>query len=220
MSNVRDHLENATFLSEADGAVVARYVQDLSDLATLVRELVSCWETYLDQIDQRNESTAYRALVTHIPGRRGQPSFDITRHQLEYLSSLSFTWTQIAKLLRVSRMTVYRRRAEFGLLNDDSLESLTLPEVTRHVRQMRQQFPNMGESMSIGRLGYRVTRDNVRQDIRQTDPLNTALRWPGGCLAGGHTQWQDRIHSGTLVSTTFMFRNVVYCTHVSVCIEY
>ena len=180
ISSVRDHLENATNLSDADGAVVAQYVQDLSKLASLVRKLVEHWETYLDQIDQRNESTAYRAPVVHIPGRRGRPSFDITRHQLEYLSSLSFTWAQIAKLLGVSRMTVYRRRAEFGMLNDESHESLTFTEVRRHVAQMRQQFPNiMGESMVVGRfraMGYRVTGDHVRQAIRETDPLNTALR--------------------------------------------
>ena len=52
-----------------------------------------------------------------------------------------------------------------------------------HVTEMWQQFPNIGESMVIGRfhsMGFLVTRDNVRQAIRETDPLNTALRWPGG----------------------------------------
>lgn len=59
-----------------------------------------------------------------------------------------------------------------------NLMSLTLTEVKGHVGEMRQQFPNMGESMVIGRLramGYSVTRDHVRQAIRETDPLNTAL---------------------------------------------
>lgn len=182
VSNVRDHLEQATPVRNADRAVISQYVQDLSELESLVRELVGYWEAYLDQIDQQNELTAYRAQVVHTPGR-GRPSFDITKHQLEYLSSLSFTWTQIAQLLGVSRMTVYQRRAEYGMLNDDSHETLTLSEVKRHVGQMRQQFPNMGESMVIGRfhaMGFRVTRYSVRQAIKETDPLNTALRWPGG----------------------------------------
>ena len=184
VSGVRQHLQaSEANLSDADRAVVVRYVQDLEELASSVRELVGYWETYLDQIDRQSESTAFRAQVVHMPGRRGRPSFDISRHQLEYLSSLSFTWTHIAALLGVSRMTVYRRRAEFGMLDDDSREYLTGIEVRRHVTQMRQQFPNMGESMVIGRLhamGFRVTRESVRQAIRETDPLNTALRWPGG----------------------------------------
>ena len=36
--------------------------------------------------------------------------------------------------------------------------------------------------MAIGRfcaLGFQVTRDQVRRTIRETDPLNTILRWPG-----------------------------------------
>ena len=65
-------------------------------------------------------------------------------------------------------MTLYRWRAEFGMLDDDSCEYLTGVEVIRHVTQMRQQFPNMGESMVIGRFHAMVTRGSVRQAIRET----------------------------------------------------
>jgi len=34
--------------------------------------------------------------------------FDISREQIEYLSSLGFKWVEIAALLGVSRMTIYR----------------------------------------------------------------------------------------------------------------
>ena len=127
LSSVMDYLEqHASDLSSADGAVVVQYMQELSKLATLFCKLVGYWETYLDKINQQNESTAHRAPVVHIPRRRERPTFDITRHQLKYLSSLSFTWTEIAKLLGVLGMTVYRRRAEFGMLNDKSHENLAL----------------------------------------------------------------------------------------------
>ena len=49
----------------------------------------------------------------------------MSEDQLMFLHSFSFTWTEIASLLGVSRMMVYRRRQEYGLL-DDSLESLVL----------------------------------------------------------------------------------------------
>ena len=33
-----------------------------------------------------------------------------------YLHSMGFTWVEIADLLGVSRMTIFRRRREFGLV--------------------------------------------------------------------------------------------------------
>ena len=186
VSDVREHLRRQTFemgtvdVSEEERSVVIRYVQKLGQLIDNLRRIGLLWEAHIDMADQRNESTAYRAPVIDLP--RGRPHFDITRYQLEYLSSLGFNWVQIAHLLQVSRMTVYRRRVEFDMLSDGS-ERLTRDEIGRHVTQMRQQFPNIGESMVIGRfcaMGFRVAREDVRQAIRETDPLNTALRWPGG----------------------------------------
>ena len=38
--------------------------------------------------------------------------------QLEYMRSLSFSWTDIASLLGISRMTLYRRRQQCGLIDE------------------------------------------------------------------------------------------------------
>ena len=50
--------------------------------------------------------------------QRGRPRFEIPKEQLVYLSSLSFSWTDISRMLRVSRMTIYRRRVEYDLVRD------------------------------------------------------------------------------------------------------
>ena len=60
-------------------------------------------EFYTDQ----SNHLAYQAPVTHL-GRLGRPEFEISKDQPIYLASLSFTWTDIAALLCVSRMTIYR----------------------------------------------------------------------------------------------------------------
>ena len=156
------------------------YVQDVEELATHLRQLILLCEAHTDSSAQRIQSTSYRAPLIH--SSRGRPSFHITRHQLQYLSSLSFNWTRIASLLQVSRMTVHRQRDAFGMLNNTS-EHLTNADVRRHITHMHRQFPHKGESMVIGRfcaIDFRVTRESIRQAIRETDPLNTALRWPGG----------------------------------------
>ena len=73
----------------------------------------------------------------------------------------------------------YRRRVEFrmlhsvsGTLSDDELKLLLM--------SMRKEHPSVGQTMVWGRLrsmGFNVTREKVRQAIRHTDPLYTALRW-------------------------------------------
>ena len=51
---------------------------------------------------------AYQASSSTSPAGAGRPQFDISKEQLEYLSSLGFKWTEVAALLGVSRMTIYR----------------------------------------------------------------------------------------------------------------
>ena len=111
VSSVRDHLENGrSILVDDDGReVVSRYVHLLMELSSCLRQLVSFWEAYIDGVNAND--TAYRAPLVRLPGP-GRPSFDISQEQLEYLSSPSFNWSQIAALLGVSRMTINRRRSE------------------------------------------------------------------------------------------------------------
>lgn len=78
-------------------------------------------------------------------------------------------------------MTIYRRRAEYGLIRDPSasLSDIQLREVLKEVKSGN---PEIGEVIVWGRiraLGYRVTRERLRKEIRRTDPLHTALRWGG-----------------------------------------
>ena len=78
------------------------------------------WEDGLDHIVSHRPSsstTGYEEPVVRVEGVRGRPRFDISYSQLEFLSSLSFSWTKIASLLGVSRMTIYRRRVEFHMID-------------------------------------------------------------------------------------------------------
>lgn len=124
--------------------------------------------------EELSTSTAYRVPQEATSGR-SRPRFDISIDQIEYLRSLSFTWTDIASLLGVSRMTVFWRRVEFEMVNETQ-ESMTI------VSTVRRDLPNVGEKIMLGRLrsmGYNVTRERVRHTIRSTDPINSALRWQG-----------------------------------------
>ena len=140
---------------------------------------------YIDELEQGDHTHGYRAPEIRSARRRGRPRFDIQREQLEYLSSLSFSWAQIASMLGVTRMTMYRRRQELGLLSEP-IQVLDDDELRHTIEQIRREQPEIGEVIVMGEIrsrGIRVTRERVRRAIRETDHLNTPMRWRGGLVA-------------------------------------
>ena len=112
LSNLKDHLNGmATHRNstQSEEDVIHHFSTQITELTECVRSIASKWEGYVEQFDSFRMADAYRAHTVPSPGP-GRPRFEITKDQLEYLASLSFTWTEIASLLNVSQMTIYRRR--------------------------------------------------------------------------------------------------------------
>ena len=130
--------------------------------------------------EEVHAETSYTAPVNRSTDR-GRPKFMITEEQIQYLRSMCFSWVQIAKLLGVSYMTVYRRRLEFGMTGNDGT-NITDAELRVVLRQLRLELPSLGQTLAWGRLrsmGFKVQRDRVRKAMREIDPLHNALRWRG-----------------------------------------
>lgn len=157
----------------------------LEEIITCCRSLEVLWQSYIDEMDSdlvAGELEMERFQVARVIDGRGRPRAVVTQEQLEYLRSMNFSWTHIAELLGVSRMTIYRRRRGFGTLDENIERQMNDDELRRFIGQVREEIPSVGESLVIGRLhsmGYRVPRERVRVAIRATDPVNTALRWRG-----------------------------------------
>lgn len=187
MSNIRllmGHIDNnidaGTFEDEELG-IIQEYKGDLSYLLMSLRTLLEEWRKYQDDQLRMDIRTSYQVPVIK-SGRRGRPKYLITEEQLGHLISLEFSWNDISALLGVSRMTLYRRRSEFGLLTNTQ-QGITDGQLRHLLIEMRRQHPNFGETMAMGHirsLGYHVKRAQLRYAIHQTDPIQTALRWKGG----------------------------------------
>ena len=155
LTQLLDHIESrveSTELDEGDLEAIHSYQQHLEELLHCVLVIESEWQAHFDllqsDVGSRNESafrlsTSYAYNGQNVPGR---PKFNITKEQLEYLSSMSFSWSQIANILGVSRMTIYRRRVEFGLVTEPTTPISTCELILR-VATMRREFPEMGETM-------------------------------------------------------------------------
>lgn len=180
ITDLRQHIADArqTAGSEEGRSAIQSLVSSLDQLLHLLHQLIQQWQQHLESIGIQRTSSRYNTPRQQSPGP-GRPSFTITQEQLVHLRSLSFTWTDISRMLGVSRMTLHRRREEYGLLPEPS-QSVSEGQLVTVVQNVRQELPDIGQSMVDGTLravGIQVPRERIREISRRTDPLNTALRW-------------------------------------------
>lgn len=177
-----NHMDSALHRLRGDDLHhITQYKRCVEELITYLQQIANDWQGYVDVFHTGEQNAgAYRAPVV-ASGQRGRPRFQIEREQLEYLRSLSFTWSDISSMLGVSRMTLYRYRRLLNMMDEPRL-TLTDRQLRDHITRLRTQMPAVGETLIMGYMrsnGYHVTRDRVRQNMRATDPINTALRWRG-----------------------------------------
>ena len=90
------------------GEELRNYIQSLQKLLEYLMFIRRKWLEYQDILDSQTSEFAYQVPVQRRERGRGRPRFHVTKEQLEYLVSLSFTYSEIASLIGVSRATIYR----------------------------------------------------------------------------------------------------------------
>ena len=168
---------NISTLSE-----IKEHVKNLQDMLVIALNL---WTEHRERLNTTADEIHGQYAVPQaeqIAGRSGRRPFQINKEQLEYLRSLSFTWVSISKMLMVSRMTIYRRRVEYDMINDSTSMQLSDQDLMALVQRTIRLHPMAGQSFIWGVIrshGYLVTRERVRHALRTCDPINTTLRWGG-----------------------------------------
>ena len=206
-SNLRDHM--VTDVASSDEEIIEGYRSNLEGLVECLRCLQVKWQEYEDILGISAERFRYRYQLLEV--EVDHDLINIDKEQLLHLSSLEFTWSEIASLMGVSRMTIYRlehyssvhvclssyrnyicaarplckkylfcrRLVEFALL-DDSTSMITDAELSSIIDDMHSESPTLGVTLITGRLrnmGYRVSRERIRNALRASDPLSSALRF-------------------------------------------
>ena len=114
-------------------------------------------------------------------GRPGRPSFVIQPEMLEDLLELGFSKQQIARLLGVSRWTIYRRVREYGLYHVSAFSDLSDADLDQKIRDYINRYgQTTGQVFLMGylrSLGINVPRRRLRASVTRVDPANVALRW-------------------------------------------
>lgn len=107
----------------------------------------------------------------------GRPKVSGKDDEIANMLTLGFSVVQIAKMLNVSRPTVYRIMNDAGVarsystIDDEGLDNV--------IRQIKSEHPNAGEVMVMGHLrakGFRLQRGRVRSSIHRVDPEGIVTR--------------------------------------------
>ena len=116
-------------------------------------------------------------FVNHRPS--GRPKIIVDIEDIEYLREFRFSWTHIARILGVSRSTLYRRLEEEGTSREARFTNIIDVQLDRHIADIKRDHPNDGERLMKGHLAQRhifVPRARLRGSIHRVDPINTQLR--------------------------------------------
>ena len=96
-------------LTQEEQSTLDEFKASLDELLSCLRLLLEEWKDYNSLYASAHFGSSYQVPVLHTGrSRRGRLRFEIEKEQLEYLLSISFNWSEIAALLGVSRMTLYR----------------------------------------------------------------------------------------------------------------
>ena len=142
----------------------------LDELSESIKELYYYWGTKLAEMR--------RAMVTlpnlrienlNTSGHQGRPSFCIPKEILENLRASGYSWTEISKILHVSRWTIYRRVREFNLQDLDRFSHISNDELDKLIRGYISRHGNTtGESYLFGFIrskGIRVQIFDTGYDL-------------------------------------------------------
>ena len=154
---------------------------NLNTLATVFTDVLSLLNNRnairSPAIVNKNETT----VATEANGCPGRPRFVIRAEMLEELRELGFSWNKISEMLGVSRWTIHRRVAEYGLENMTGFHNLPNEELDEKVKEfILNHGCTLGQGYVGGYLrsiGLRVQRRRIRESMARIDPHNTALRW-------------------------------------------
>ena len=109
----------------------------------------------------------------------GRPCIDVCKEELLRLKELNYSWTKIARMIGVSRSTLYRKLRDFDIDSSDSYSDIAPSDLDDLLKEIKVEQPDIGEVILQGRLlhmGIKVTRSQLRSSIHRIDHSNTVAR--------------------------------------------
>ena len=150
------------------------HIEGISEVLELLEEAAAI------AASAKDDQTSSRGDTPRIfTGSRGRPKYVVQKEQLESLLEVGFSVPLISSLLAVSKRTIERRMAEFGLSASGQFSVLSDTDLDALIVEILNEFPNAGYSRATGHLrarGIRVQRERIRSSMRRVNPEGVLLR--------------------------------------------
>ena len=155
---------------------------NMDELSTCLTRLRVFFENMAGDLSESSRDVSAYQCERNYTGMRGQPKFEVSKRQIEFLRELHFSLVRIAELLGISTKTLSRRRQEFQITDEQNWTSIGDGELREIMQGIMSVTPGIGQTRMLGALysrGIKVQRWKVRELMRELDPVGTALRWRG-----------------------------------------
>ena len=73
----------------------------------------------------------------------GRPREEVDVHEIEYLRTIGFHWSEVALLLSTSRSTLYQRLSEQGINPHSHYSSITDSQLDQEIQAIKVHHPNV-----------------------------------------------------------------------------
>lgn len=150
---------------------------ELQQCVALVDEVLRPLQDYLFSSNQQ----------THIPhtpknytGNKGRPSCKLDLERIIQLHDMGNTWSDIARVMGVTRRTIYNHLEAAGMSRDRiAYSDISDEDLDQHVATINSNHPLSGSIIVRGHLlalGLRIQLQRVRDSLRRVDEEGVLLR--------------------------------------------
>ena len=150
------------------------------DESVIVNSIMSSMEALQTKLDDIVHKCAVKEESLLRSCGASVKTLEFSLEQMCFLRTLGMTWTRISAIFGVSRMTLYLKRRDAGILDDFKYSIISDSELEKKIQEIKLQMPDIGEKMITGVLrsnGINVQRHRIRKALHSVDPIKTALRW-------------------------------------------
>lgn len=164
------------------------FLSALAEIIEISEELMSALTNLHILIQHQRESELSEGVTLQLvrgPGR-GRPRLSISADTLAHLIEIGLPLESVAKLLGVSRATLFRRMAENNLSVRSLYSSCTDDELDALVIAIKNTMPDAGYRLVRGALlaqGHRVQWDRLYAAMHRVDSIGVLSRMTSlGCV--------------------------------------